>query len=274
MGIFQASEHNYKPTVDSKLDHPIALSKELVATHNFDDIVLWSKGLHCQCSTRCILNYSRFKSVSMTSDSDMLLDVLIDYPRSVISDSHLSSHDREFLSNLIINETRRRGFTTAYQWVKSQAKGKNVLRTSLPSLTIGPISSSTKQRGPESSHTFRTISPQRQKKPNQTLDSEQRLNLILQDLLPKAINDVYLLNQQRFNNIHIRNHTAQDVISKLATALIRNNQGWKNPVTTRSTQSITRLESYLDFEIPDEQIENIYNVFKLVIDRVINQTKS
>jgi len=272
MGILKASGTNYKPTHDSKLDHPIALAKELAAIHAFEDIVNWANGTACLCSSRCILNYPRLKSVSMTSDSDTLFGVLCDYSRSVITDPKLSNHDRELLSSQVITETRRRGFTTAYQWVKNQAKGKSVHKTTPFPNKHGLSFEATASRSPESSQTFRSSAPQGSKRSHQTMDPNDRLNLVLTDILPKVVNQ-HLNSNKEFNQIQIESYSPKQVMTKLLEALIRYNQGWRNPVTTRSIQSITRLEPHLEFSIPDEQVEVIYNIFKPIIDQIVKETK-
>lgn len=258
---------------DTRLDHPIALSREIIATHDDTEVREHQYGRSNDLQKYCLLQHSLLQINNSNSSTLTISNGLISYIQSVMRSQAITRHDRDILSTMTKELTTKRGFALAYQWSKTKvlatktqtSTSSSHLKLALgtkptPTLTesIKIASSAYSKHAHHVQHETGTSSPT----PNE-------MNGPLYQIIDKILDEnPNLRSRTPFTELPLR-----DVYHQLITSLITHNRGWMNPNTLTTNQSIQKIESHCSFTIPDTELPIALKVMKHIQLEASNQFK-
>lgn len=270
IGMKERLKQHYVSKRNTNLDHPIALARELIASHSDAEILSWQEGRLIECTRCCILNYPPFSTTSQTVDNDRLVQTLISYCSSILKSKMYKEKERIRLSQKIAITLELRGNIFAHNWLKTKLRSiSNIYATKRKDET----SIQQEHKSSLTNHTedqLRILTPRMNK--HSCPPVEQTTLEFLQTHLSTAILKVTKGKELNYSSIP-KELTSEDFFFTLITEFVKHNKSWHNPNSLASTKSLLKASEHSGFNIKTTELTNILWLASEIVSILRNESK-
>jgi len=253
--LFQMKE-KYTPHHSTKLDHPIALAREIIATHSHDQITDWHGITHKNSITPhgCILNYLPLTRHDSASNKKRLDNCLLRFSKLSLSNPRIPK-DRTRLAHLSAKEQiSSRGYPTIFEWLK---------KTKEPVLYQNdPYFLTTIPESPKLSKD-KITPPNKSKAQHFCPPTDTATTNVLSQHLDSTIN-AYLIEQDYVPFSNMTDDHITNLMKSMTEEIIRHNPHWTKPefliTPTMLSQATQALDLTLSHEIENSLLWNINSI--------------
>jgi len=245
---------HYHNQTTTKLDHPIAMARELVSLHSSTEILSWQEGRTLNCSKCCVLNYPPLKSTSIVADNDTLVQTLVNYCSSIANAEFYTQQTKDNIFGKAKIALEQRGNNFAYNWIKSKLRSTNnpSLHAQDGRSKTSTIVSNSKQIDSDSQ--LRILSPAHGGHKCPAI--EQGTLELLSTELDSAV-DTALKATNKGQQNFIKSISNHDFIFTIICEFVKHNKSWINPNSMSSTKSLQKAIDNCNFEPKSEDLTNI-----------------
>lgn len=263
-------KERYESSRETKLDHPIALAKELVAHHSPEEFQTWEQGSPNPDHFGCILNFPYLSSISQTVATDMLMDKLVHYAMSVLTHKRLAKDVKDRLSESIKIRLSARGHPLAYNWFTTKSRQlsrhvntepsstkSNIMQSSLFDLATSQSKKKIRAE-PSGSHTCPAIDENLLNFIDTHINDEVRQTIDKhRDEMPDTPSNLTLV--QYFAN--------------LTNEFLRHNKSWHNPNSFQKAEHLSKIERNCSFRIIESQRTDTFIILSIIISNLREKHK-
>jgi len=252
IGIKQKLKHHYV-SKSTTLDHPIALAKELLATHSDHEILSWQESRPISCSNCCILNYPSLSSSSLTEENDRLVQVLVNYCSSILKNGAYSESTLSRLSEKFRIKLDQREHLYTYNWLKSKLRSISTMSSSKSTVEQSSNSTQLDRLLNISEDRLKILNPGNKEHKCPAIDLDT-LELLEANLASAVSNSFESLDDQQMDQS--QTELMQAAIFNLVSEFVKHNKSWQNPNSLASTKSLQKAADYANLNIPESELTN------------------
>jgi hypothetical protein len=220
--FYHGEDYNYH--FETKLDHPIGLSRELVASHHSDQLQDWQHEVKIRQTYGCILGFEPFTHEDRTQN-EKLDQALLRYSNETLN-SITNNEERDFVLSIIKDELIIRNALDVWNWfMKSQTLKIDTKKRNISALVNRPGFS---MAGPSKSNIT---------KPNLSEELKGLLNEHLKDATERTI-----MSRKSHIPRSLTKQYVGDTLNQLTTEFVQRTPQWLSPMTDVKMERFNRLK--------------------------------
>jgi hypothetical protein len=211
------SNKSYTRFKDQTLNHTIPVARQLVASHDNNQLLNWLDNNKPNSNNHCILQYKSFAENSHTATIDRIIPMMISYAKAVYDDKDLSHDTRVLITDGINTILTDRKISQSFKWFRSY---KPPVVQTTPGIERIKLNSNTAQRLAELTNvqTVHTC-------PTATEKTEDYISSILPDM----INEIMSANSSLSFGFHGRTQGSGEIFNNILKEILRHNPNWNEP---------------------------------------------
>jgi hypothetical protein len=240
----------YRPSKNTSLDGNVALAKELIATHQQEEVQAWESGQCTEHGQYCLLNSSVLSLSRQHDDLNLLEEDLI---KCFVNTLRLQTKANSFgqsITEAIKFDLAKNGHESTFDWINNRYSylSTKTSKTSRPSSNKGEGPSKTGKKA-------KTPYP----------PADQRLLDLINTNLQVAINKRIELSGDDVPTMSDETKLST-FLFKLASEFLRRNKGWHNENSFATPQHLTKLEEYTGLTTKPSEAFLTFSILKGAID--------
>jgi hypothetical protein len=232
----------YHHRSETKLDHPIALSREIVSSHSNDQLTDWLGTTKTGSipHSGCILNYLPFTINDEPNSSKRLDNCLIRFSKLSLTNPSIPPDKLKLAHHSTKEIISERGYPTIFDWLK-KTKEPILYQNDpsfLPTITESPTSSKSK-----------TLPDSKGKEKHLCPPTDPKTSKVLNDHLDSFVENL-LLSKDFVTMPPTKIGTHSTLLTSLAAEMIRHNPHWTKAGYIPTSQQLTQAASTLGLPLP------------------------
>jgi len=236
----------YSFQTTTPLDHPIALSRELLATHDTEKLAQWldSSHPHVHQTNGCIFSFTRLSPLTKSQPQTKRLDnYLLLFARSCLQRLDNNKEVKKQTTNAIRSLLLDRKLDTAYDWL-SKAPIEKLYLDDESLLTQERLRSS-----PISNKHEKTTLKLKETQP----PISEAVSKLLKDQLPNIVSKTITDAETTLKDLPTGKYPP-DTITQLTTHIVRHNPRWNTPIFGVTTHMTVQATKSLSLQPPTFEV--------------------